>query len=103
MSLLFYLNQQNNKKGVKDFLIFLTEFTIQSKKEVIVLCESDFDFNQLENHYELAEKPTIINLYSNEIVASETKINAKLKFHPEYLFNIERKLKNVFIIYQNIN
>ncbi len=94
MSILFYLNQQNNEKSISDFLTFLLEFTSKSQKKIIVLCESDFDYSFLKSRYEKTEKETIINLYSTEVVKSETKNNVKLKFDHEYLFNIERKRFN---------
>ena len=89
MSLLFYLNKQNNEKGINGFLVFLSEFSRHSTKDIVILCESTADHEMLNLRTKNIRIKTIIDVYGEPIDQVDEHYKDSALLYPNFSYNIE--------------
>ena len=87
MSILIYLTNQENKKGLNNFMIFLEEFKKRFNSEIVVTVESEFDYKFLTEEANDINIKEIKNLYENKLRAKKCII--KNNYSIEHLLKIE--------------
>ena len=89
MSLLFYLNKQNNEKGINEFLVFMSEFSRHSTKDIVILCESTTDHEVLNQRIRNIRVKAIIDVYGEPIGKVDAHYDDSALVYPNFSYNIE--------------